>query len=205
MRRIQAPLAALLAAGLIAPRSYARPDPVVGHSVGRNPYQDMRRRVGAPIIPASHGSPYPSFATSSGGNPALVPNPAWSGTRQPLPFPSATLAAAIGATNTSTTTSQGIFRASRLVVAVSTDTTPLGTTVAISSLFVGSVSCLVNNNPLTAALFQMNGVDVTITFPTAGSGISISIGFTNLIATAAVVLPAMLGEYIQGGDHVIVG
>src|SRR5208282_4986316 len=147
MRRIQAPLAALIAAGLISAngRAMSRPDSVVGHSVGRNPYMEMRRRVGAPIIPASHNSPYPSFATAQGGNPALVPNPAWSGTRQPLPFPSVSLGAAIGAAGTSSTTSQGIFRPSRLVVAVSTDTTPLGTTVAISSLFVGSISCLVNN------------------------------------------------------------
>jgi hypothetical protein len=199
---VRAPLSSLIAMGIVpggAPRRT---------TVGANPYQHhaaARRRVGAPIIPGRPDMPYPSFATAQGGNPALIPNRAWSGTRAPLPFPATTLGAAIGAAGTSSTTSQGIYRPSRLIVAVSTDTTPLGTTVAITALFVGSQSCLVNNNPLTCALFQPNGVDCSITFPTAGSGITISISFANLLAVAAVVLPAMLGEYVQGGDHVIAG
>jgi hypothetical protein len=214
VRPVRAPLSALIAAGIIAPQ-YAEAMPPMRHSVGygmahvgANPYQNhaaARRRVGAPIIPGRPDMPYPSFATAQGGNPALIPNRAWSGTRAPLPFPASSLGAAIGDTGTSSTTSQGIFRASRMIVAVSTDTTPLGTTVAITSLFVGSQSCLVNNNPLTCALFQPNGVDCAITFPTAGSGITISVSFANLLAAAAVVLPAMLGEYVQGGDHVIAG
>jgi hypothetical protein len=206
VRTVSAPLALLSAAGLLsAPsaRAMARPSArLAGHTVGYNPYQ---RRVGAPIIPASSSNPYPSFATAQGGNPAVVPNPAWMGLRTILPFPSVPLAATIGATGTASTTSQGIFRPSRLIVSVSTDTTPLGNTVAITSILVGSVSQLVNQNAVSAAMFQPNGVETGITFSTAGSGISISIAFSNLVATAATVIPGMIGEYVQGGDHVIAG
>jgi hypothetical protein len=183
------------------------PGPRVGHSVGWNPYQRVgapRHRAGAPLIGASQGMPYPSFATAQGGNPALVPNPAMSGTRTGLPFPTATLQPS--GTGSSASVVQGIFRPSRLIVAVSTDTTALGTSVAITALLVGSINIFVNANPMTCALFQATGVECGITFPTAHSGWTIQINFSNLSATTtSVVLPAMLGEYIQGGNHVIAG
>jgi hypothetical protein len=179
----------------------------VGHSVGYNPYQRgsvgrPRHRAGAPLIGPSSGLPYPNFATAQGGNPALVPNPAMTGTRTGLPFPTSTLQPS--GTGTSSSVVQGIFRPSRLIVAISTDTT--GATVSITALLVGSINIFVNANPMTCAVFQATGVECGITFPTAHSGWTIQINFTNLSATTtSVVSPAMLGEYIQGGNHVIAG
>lgn len=160
-----------------------------------------RGRVGAPIGPNG------SFPLASGGMPRLIPGRGGRGTRQPLPFPTATIAinTAVGGTASSVTTSQGIFRPSRLICAVAGDAA--GVTVALTQIFVGSDSCLVNQNPLTAALFQPTGVDCDITLPTAGPGIQVQIGFVSLVINAAaiVILPAMLGEYIQGGGQHIVG
>jgi hypothetical protein len=180
--------------------------PRVGHSVGFNPYQRRvagpRHRAGAPLIAASSGMPYPNFATAQGGNPALVPNPAMAGTRTLLPFPTATLQPS--GTGTSSSVVQGIFRPSRMIIAINTDAT--GTSVAITALLVGSINIFVNANPGTCAVFQATGVECGITFPTAHSGWTIQINFTNLSATTtSIVLPAMLGEYIQGGNHVIAG
>jgi len=167
-----------------------------------NPYH--RGRVGAPIGPDG------SFPLASGGMPRLIPGVGGRGTRQPLPFPLANFvtAAAAGTTATSQTTSQGLFRPSRLIVAVSGDAA--GVSMALTSIFVGSDSCLVNNNPLTAALFQPTGVDCEITFPTADPGITISLGLQAVVTLPTItggtnVLPAMLGEYIQGGGRHIVG
>jgi len=179
----------------------------VGHSVGYNPYQRgsvgrPRHRAGAPLIAPSHGMPYPNFATAQGGNPALVPNPAMTGTRTGLPFPTATLLPS--GTGTSSSVVQGIFRPSRLIVAINVDST--GTSTSITALLVGSINIFVNANPMTCAVFQATGVECGITFPTAHSGWTIQINFTNLSATTtSIVSPAMLGEYIQGGNHVIAG
>jgi hypothetical protein len=151
------------------------------------------------------------FPLANGGTPQLIPGSGGEGTRQPLPFPIANFpasTAAGGATVASNTTSQGLFRPSRLIVAVAD--TSLGTSIAIDSIFVGSKSCLVNNNPLTAAIFQATGVDCEVTFPTAQPGITIALTFTNVTAVASTagglnVLPAMLGEYVDGGGRHIVG
>lgn len=183
------------------------PAPRVGHSVGFNPYQRgsvgrPRHRAGAPLLAAAHGFPYPNFATAQGGNPALVPNPAMTGTRTGLPFPTSTLQPS--GTGTSSSVVQGIFRPSRLIVAINTDAT--GTSTAITALLVGSINIFVNANPMTCAVFQATGVECGITFPTAHSGWTIQINFTNLSSTTtSIVSPAMLGEYIQGGNHVIAG
>ena len=180
-----------------------------GH-VGFSPYLAPRGRgrVGAPLLAnasiASALQTLGQFATAQGSNPALVSPPAAAmrGTLQPLPFPTATVQPSGAAT--SSTVSQGIFRPSRLIVVNSLDTT--GASIAISSLFVGSESCLVNANPLTTALFQPTGVECGITFPTAGPGITVSIVFANNSATTTVtVYPAMLGAYIQGGQAEIAG
>lgn len=163
-----------------------------------------RGRVGAPLGPDG------MFPLASGGMPRLVPGTGGRGTRQPLPFPIANFPAssAVGVSEISDTTSQGIFRPSRLIVAVAD--TSLGTSIAITAIFVGSESCLVNNNPLTAAIFQATGVDCEVTFPTADPGITIALSFSNVTAVGTAtgglnVLPAMLGEYIQGGGRHIVG
>jgi hypothetical protein len=169
-----------------------------------------RGRVGAPLLPAS-GAVHQAlavlgqFATAQGGNPALISPAAAAmrGTRQPLPFPAATLAGTVAASATSSTTSQGVFRPSRLIVVNTQDAT--GASIAITAMFVGSESCLVNNNPLTTALFQPTGVECGITFPTAGPGITISITFGNVTTTTTTVFPAMLGEYVQGGGPEIGG
>jgi hypothetical protein len=174
--------------------------------MNRNAFVNRGRpRVGAPIGPDG------SFPLASGGMPRLTPGVGGRGTRQPLPFPVANFPASTAAgagTEESNTTSQGIFRPSRLIVAVAD--TSLGTSIAITSIFVGSESCLVNNNPLTAAIFQATGVDCEVTFPTADPGITIALSFANVTAIASTtgglnVLPAMLGEYIQGGGRHIVG
>jgi hypothetical protein len=181
--------------------------PAVGHTVGYNPYQrgrvaGPRHRAGAPLIPASRDMPYPSFATAQGGNPALVPNPAMTGTRTILGFTSATLTPS--GTGTSSAIVQGIFRPSRLLVPVSTD--PYGVTVEITSLLIGSINIFVNANAVSCTSFQNNAVECGITFPTAHSGWTVQMGLLNLSATTtSVVVPQMIGEYIQGGNHVIAG
>ena len=167
-----------------------------------NPYH--RGHVGAPL---GHDGAFP---LGNGGMPRLIPGVGGRGTRQPLPFPTVNFptASAAGVSSNSQTQVQGIFRPSRLIVAVSNDTA--GVTIALSSIFVGSDSCTVNNNPLTAAIFQPTGVDCEVTFPPADPGITVAIGFLTAVTLATVtggvnVLPAMLGEYVQGGGRHIVG
>ena len=90
-----------------------------------------RGRVGAPIGPNG------SFPLASGGMPRLIPGRGGRGTRQPLPFPTATIAinVAVGGTASSVTTSQGIFRPSRLICAVAGDAA--GVTVALTQISSG--------------------------------------------------------------------
>jgi hypothetical protein len=174
--------------------------------------------TGAPLLPVHPAVRHAlrhlgHFATAQGHHVALVHPPfeAMRGTRQPFPFPLLTFGGAgAGPGNpliqTTKASSQGVFRPERLIIVDSASAS--GVNMAVTAMFVGSESCLVNNNPLTTALFQPTGVELGLTFPTAGPGITISITLANQnsgLEEVHTVSVAMLGAYVQGGDPRLVG
>lgn len=179
-----------------------------GH-VGFSPYLAPRGRVGAPLIAASPNqaslTALGSFATAQGGQPTLLQPPAAAmrGTRTYLAFASAILANTVGAQSQVSTTSQGVFRTSRMIVSNSNDTT--GNSVLVAQILVGSENVFANGNAVPSACFQASAVECGITFPTAGPGITIYVTFQNTNATTTTVFATLLGEYIQGGGPEIGG
>jgi hypothetical protein len=121
--------------------------------------------------------------------------------RTPLAFPTALLTprgpTLRGKRSDVATISPAFFQPERLVCSVPGD--PGGVTVLLTNIFVGSDSCLVNNNALTVALFQASSVDCQMTFPVAGPGIQISLQFESCVANEdpIEVFPAMLGVCLQ--------
>ncbi len=96
--------------------------------------------------------------------------------RFPMPLSVATFRAG-DETSQSHATTQGIFLSDRLVISASDEKLAEG--IAITSIFIGSDSCLVNNNPVTLAIFSAQAVDSLFTFPVSEPGITISLSFHN--------------------------
>lgn len=69
-----------------------------------------------------------------------------------------------------------LFRPERLFIVV-----PAGQecVAALQRLFVGSESCMVNDNPIAVALFPENGPDMGVTFPTLATGIEATMVLRN--------------------------
>jgi hypothetical protein len=181
------------------------------HAVGFNPFVAPRRgRAGVSLLPQPGAlgaalSVLGQFATAQGGNPALLAPPAAAmrGTREPIGFPSISLAGVLNQQGTSSTVSQGIFRPSKLVFVNSQDST--NASISVTNILIGSETAMVNSNPVIGSLFLATAVECGVTFPTAGSGITIAITFQNNTTTTTTVFPTMLGEYIRGGGLEIGG
>ena len=183
--------------------------------VGFSPYLAPRGRgrVGVPLLPA--GGVHPaiaqalqvlgSFATAQGGNPAIMQagGASMRGTREGIGFPNTVLAGVVGTAGTTQSTSQGIFRPSKMIVANSQDSA--GLSVSITQILVGSETAMVDQNPLIGAVFLATAVECGITYPTADSGITISVTGANNTASTTTMFVTMLGEYVRGGGRDIGG
>jgi len=180
-----------------------------GH-VGFSPYMPPRGRgrVGVPLIPGNVAQAMQvlgSFATAQGGNPAVLSPSGASlrGTREGIGFPNFTLAGVVGTTQTQGTTSQGIFRPSKMILANSQDAG--GISVSVTQILVGSETAMVNQNPLIGCVFLATAVECGITFPTANPGITINVTLQNNTASTTSAYITMLGEYVRGGGADIGG
>jgi hypothetical protein len=179
-----------------------------GH-VGWNPYLG-RGRVGAPLIPAPGHvqdalSVVAQYANAQGQNPALLrpSGAAMRGSRETMGFPLVSLNGVALQTGIAKSISQGEFRAEKLVIGNAVDST--GQTILVTSIFVGAESCLVNSNPVTSSIFTANAVDCSVTFPTAGPGIEISVTVQTIPAVTNTVVVTMIGAYIKGSGREIAG
>jgi hypothetical protein len=85
--------------------------------------------------------------------------------------------------------SEGTFRPQRLLVSGEGSKR-----VAVTSLRFGDLECLVNDSPLTCALFQPDGVDVDMAYPPVAPGKTIAITFYNLEPIARVVRVSIEGK-----------
>ena len=170
-----------------------------------------RGRVGVPLLASSGVHPavaaalqtLGSFATAQGGNPALMTGGSLRGTREGIGFPNIFVAGVVGAQATTTTVSQGVFRPSKMIVANSQDAS--GLSLSVSQILVGSETAMVNSNPLIGAVFLATAVECGVTFPTADSGITISVTLQNNTASTTTGYVTMLGEYVRGGGREIGG
>jgi hypothetical protein len=80
-------------------------------------------------------------------------------------------------TETAAVASQGFFLPDRLVVVTSDE--KLAQSISITSIFIGSDSCLINNYPLSIALFRADSIMCHQTFPVVSPGITMAITFQN--------------------------
>jgi len=179
------------------------------HHVGFNPYL-RGGRVGAPLVPApghvqAAMNVLGQYANAQGQNPALLQpsGGAMRGSRETMGFPLVSLAGVALQTGTAKSTSQGEFRAEKLIVVNSVDST--GTTILVTSIFVGAESCLVNSNPVSSSIFTATSVDCGITLPTAGPGIEIAVTVQTIPAVTNTVSVTMIGAYIKGSGREIAG
>jgi len=181
------------------------------HSAGFSPFLQPRGgRAGVSLVPAPGQvaralSVLGQFATAQGGNPAVLAPPAAAmrGTREGIGFPSVSLAGTVGAQATASTVSQGIFRPSKMIVVNSQDST--NAAIGVASILIGSETAMVNSNPLIGSVFLATAVECGVTFPTAASGITISVTYQNNTTTTTTVYTTMLGEYVRGGGLEIGG
>jgi len=181
-------------------------------SAGFSPYLRPRGgRAGVSLLPApgavqSALQVLGQFATAQGGNPAvLAPSgAALRGTREGLGFPSTSVAGTVGATGSLKSTSQGIFRPSKLILVNSQDPTG-GASISVAQILVGSETAMVNENPLIGTVFLATAVECGVTFPTASPGITITITVSNNTTSTTTVFATMLGEYVRGGGFEIGG
>ena len=178
--------------------------------VGFSPYLQPRGRgrVGVPLIPGNVAQAMQvlgSFATAQGGNPAVLQPSGASlrGTREGIGFPNTPLAGVIGTTGSTASTSQGIFRPSKMILANSQESQ--GTAVSVTQILVGSETAMVNQNPLIGCVFLATAVECGITFPTAAPGITITVTLQNNTASTTTAFVTMLGEYCRGGGAEIGG
>lgn len=182
--------------------------------VGFSPYLAPRGRgrVGVPLLPNPNAAQMQqalavlgSFATAQGGNPAVLQagGASMRGTREGMGFPNTQLAGAIGTAGSTASTSQGIFRPSKMILANSQD--QAGLSVSVTQILVGSETAMVNQNPLLGAVFLATAVECGVTFPTADSGITITVGLVNNTSSTTTAYVTMLGEYIRGGGRDIGG
>jgi hypothetical protein len=145
------------------------------------------------------------FANAQGGNPALLAPPAAAmrGSRVPLAFPNFSLGGTVGASQQQIAVSQGAYRPTRLIIQNNQDST--NAALAVQTLLIGSENVFASGQAVLGGLFISTGVELGVTFPTAGPGISCYLTLVNNTTTTTTVYASFLGDYIQGGGPEIGG